>query len=481
MVNVPGAWKLLQKLSRSKEANSILGYETDTPCPTCPHGSAPASYWRVGEYVPDEDSPIVFDIVPLFPETDSASKKAAFFETYTLRSNASWLEVHTPTLYIKGEEHLTAKLVVDASDVPDNPGTFIGTVSAIADSGPSGKEGTAFELQVVIVRPQVFDLGKNAKKSWDNKNIAIGDVQRYFVLPPAGSTGMSVELNQKGASPGQLRLIVSDPAGRRVRVPQAATNPETQPSVLFELGGPELKPGVWEIDIYSSFRNRTSLQYGLDVVFFGISATDLTIMTTSQGEPPQVEGEFTNLTNRPFKGTGTGIIDGYGRKDFYDVSGDTLNIPFEVDDGMTSASFTVEVEPGVYALFTDVAVTIENASGKALVKGGLGQATAKVTLPSPSPGSYVLKIQGALTHESPVDWTVQVDEYYRYRDKQALTVTGDRGTSIVLYPHLPATLTAEFARRPRMAPDGYEYRGKLHLKDGREKKSWFTVPLRLVP
>lgn len=481
MVHVPSAWDLVTKLQKTQEAKLVLGYETDTPCVTCPHGSAPASYWRIGNTLPDEDDPITFDISPLFSGDLKAEAKAAFFESYRLSSNESWLQVLTPEVYIKGEGVAHAKVQVDPSKLPRRSSAFVGTVSATPRSGFSGKGGTAFELQVVVVVPETFIPSEQYAKSWENESLETGEVDRFFILTPPAATTLVVELEQKTAKKGTIQLLLNDPQGRKVRALSRTTSHPGNDKVRFELSEPTLTPGIWEINTYGSFRNHHTLKYDLKVAYRGIRAPELATLTLPQGEKPSLDGEFTNQYNETFKGYGKGRITGYGKNEFYDVSGDTLDIPFEVEPDMKSATFALKMDPGIYGLFTDVAVTIEDASGKALKKSGFSQSKMSVQLAGAAPGSYVLHVQGALTHESPSDWSVEVDETYTYSEGQEIQVTQDGETGLVLYPGIPTFLEMELSNRPRVVPDGYAHRGTLRLMNAISDHIWLELPLNLSP
>ena len=151
----------------------------------------------------------------------------------------------------------------------------------------------------------------------------------------------------------------------------------------------------------------------LEIRWYGLQASDLDVLHLEQGEKPTVEGEVTNHSGKTFRGTVSRTLTGYGKEEYYDIEGDTLSLPFTTTAAHPVIDFEVSVDADTYALFTDVAISILTSSGNVVSKNGLGQSTEKIRFRPNQPGDYILEIQGALTHESPAEWSVQIDENHQ--------------------------------------------------------------------
>ena len=476
MVNTPAAWALLQKLVRSSEAQKVLGYSVETSCVTCPYGSAPASYWRVGNHIPSASNPIDFSIRPLFSEQNTAQQKNQFYEVYELRSETSWLDVRTPNLAFRGDQAIHAKVEVEGSKLKGKPGVHVGTVLGRSKEGPNGLAGTAFELRVVVVVPETFSFPSESTREWKSSGIDLGEVHRHFIVPPVGATSGEFVLKATNGTQGNIRLVVADPEGRSLPIPGSYTSKANEDTVRFLLTGDTFKHGVWELDVYNTFRSKGRVPYTLEAHWYGIETPDFSLLHMEQGQKPTLEGEVVNHTGRTFEGKATGILTGYGKEEFYDIEGDELSLPFTVTEAHQYVEFVVRVDPDTYALFTDVAISIVGSDGKVASKSGLGQASERIRFRPPSPGDYTLEIRGALTHESPSSWSVEVDESHGIGPIPLRALSS--GGPLVLYPSVPKNLIIEAEKEPAMLPDGYEHRGFLKFEEKTGKRIWLHLPLR---
>ncbi len=478
MVDVPAAWAALQRLAQLGQARAVVGFSIETDVPTAERNVAPAAYWRLGGDVPPPGRDQVFRVVPIFAGEPTKAERRAFFGAYHLAALAPWLDVTPRELALRGEGAAKVHVRFDTRRLRE-PGLYVGRVLAIPASERRHPELAAFELLATVIRPWRFDASNGYARQWRAHELAPGRLERFFVRIPPGASSWGTKLDVKDGH-GWVQLAFFDPQGRRRYFDGDTAETDSGGKARVWVSGEDLVPGVWEVDVYSTFRNPGPIRFDMSMRFFGLDAGDVGALVVSEGQRPEADVDVVNRFDAPFRGAVRGQVDGYSRKDILDADGDTIRYPFDVDASMRRVVFALSLDPDTYARFTDVAVNVLDASGKAVVRWGFDQAKTRLSFDNPRPGRYTLEIRAALTTESDESWSVEMDERYVTRNVVAVTGSIDGDTNVELWPDAPRTVTLKLSRAPAQAPDGYAYRGQVEFVDAKGAV-WLRLPLRLQP
>ena len=132
---------------------------------------------------------------------------------------------------------------------------------------------------------------------------------------------------------------------------------------------------------------------------------------------------------------------------------DTGVVPIVFSKGIRAVRVRSEMAASEYALFTDVAVTLVDTTGKAIFKDGFPDRTFDREMDSPGgAAACTLKIVGAFTHahgKGKAELKIRIDYLYAEPVPIALTRAGNAVTA--LYPGVPAPLRFSLARAPTAA------------------------------
>jgi len=480
MVQLKSAFAHLRGLAKSAEAQTVLGYRVSTFNPISPDWESPASYWRTGTVQMDRADSIEFHIDPIFPKSVEAATRDQFYQSYKLKSDSPWIDINTSSVYIRGDGGVNVSIRLNPDQLR-TPGLHVGRVKAIASGAGNGSSVPAFELVTTVVSPFSFEPHHGYARTWKSKTIGVGDVDRYFLLVPPGATSLALDLDLARSTTGWLRLEVFDPQGRAIRPANRIADTANGGKARVLVSGYTIKPGVWEVDVYSSFRNRNKVRYDLNATFKGLDAPFFTNIEMPQGQSPVIYGTITNLFDQVFHGKGSGEVDGYARRMRLETTGDTFEHPFHIAGDTKKVTFELEMDPLAFARFTDVAINILDGSGKAVVKGGFSQAKTKVVFANPKPGAYTMEIKGAMTNEASKVWSLVIKERFLTHDRVPVTVKHRGSTNLSFYPNVATDLDTYLTRRPKAVPDGYQYAGEIRFVNRKDNRTWLTLPLRLEP
>jgi subtilisin family serine protease len=469
--NMVKAAALIEALAAKAGDDPLYTFEVSTESPLAVDASSPAAYWR-STYFPT-DRPQVFTIKPIFvPQVDAAAI-GGFSRRLTLRSDADWCKLLQDQIYFRGKQSAKVRVEYDAEKLKA-PGLYVATIE--------GLDGDRVALRLVsaIVVPHRASAEGGYRVKLDNQRVDGWKVNRHYFAVPPGASAMHLALRAIDGEESTARLRrLHRPDGRYIggRYPLRIDTKKDRPEATFTVRE-ELEPGIWEMPVTSSKMDETSA-YSLEVRFDGIHVEPAVISDLSSGPGSMPSGSVTlvNLFDRPTTVTASGRVEGYRQAVTKKLTPDddlaTISLAFNPD--ITSVRIRIEVSDEDYDKFTDAAVDVYDASGKAIAQGGLTEPKLTMTVANPDPAgdsvSCELKIRPAFTEpnvEDSAEFDIEID--YLYADPIAIDVERGGNSQLTLYPGVPAVLSYTLQRRPPEAPKDTSTIGHIRAIERGAKK-----------
>src|SRR5262249_1905865 len=148
----------------------------------------------------------------------------------------------------------------------------------------------------------------------------------------------------------------------------------------------ELEPGVWEVDVASRRPDEESF-YELGVRFDGLAVAPakITSWTHSGGKPPSGSMTLTNAFKTPLAVSLSGALEGVRKTEKVKLTPDkdTAKLKLKFEPDFRAARIRFDMTEEQYAMFTDVAVNVYDASGKSIVKDGMADRHYRGEVASP--------------------------------------------------------------------------------------------------
>lgn len=470
LIRVGPAFEALKRFGRHDHVDTLLDWNVSTAIPSRPGHQGSASYWRTGGYVPRYPHTIRFELEPVFlPDVSDAAKKG-YFDRFSLSASPGWLDVDRSSLAF-GPDGGHVDVRIDADDL-DAPGLYVGVVRATL----RGVGQTAFSLPVSVVVPHRFLTPKDRSRTFDGA-LDPGEIQRFFVEVPPGATAMHFRMSTPGKRFGKTYLNVFDPDGRPVAYERYVADSRAGGVVDETLSGGRLRPGVWELVPYATFRNKERSHFQLVVSFTGLSLEREVTYSIPEGGTPEASIEITNRFAAPFLGTGSATLSGSARRETIDVEGTRHSQPLVLAPGESSVELELSVSPDDYNLFSDLAVLVEDSAGQAVMKEAFGNRFLHATFRG-TPGTYTLRlIGGSSTGETDLNWHVDIHEVHGLAKPIPVSVEGPEGATIALYPNIKTTLELTSQAAFTELPDGFVHRVDLTLRHAKTGQVWMKLPL----
>ena len=467
LLNLEGSWRILRELARSESAHRVLDWEIGTFCPLQSDGDAPAAYWRTPGGVPADPERVSFHVRPVFHPDLTPDERDVFFRSFKLKSEAPWLKVLSGKRYVRGDMEMEIDLAYDG-DKLETPGVYSARVIATLDGGDlSGVAAREFALWNTVVVGEAADPADGARLVFDGKGLQASTTRRHFVEVPAGATAMRCRLevsDDTGARDGAgCYLEICNPEGSVKGGWAGYARPETRPvadTVIID----DLYPGIWEMNIVAAIGNRVDTDYRLSVSFDAyatcppeLTATDATLTVTRA---------FPGV----FKGDARAAIEGYGTEREIEVEeSDVWSHGFTLDATTPRAEFHMVMDEATANLFTDCAVNILDASGRAVRGTGFDGLVCDLSVSKPDGADearYTLKVTGGFALGVDAEsWGFTLDERYLFASPAAGDVSRSGGGPLQLHCGVPTDLDVSFDATWPAAPEGLAPVGKVVFRD----------------
>ncbi len=484
VVDIPKAFRILQKYAKRHEEKQVLDYKITTTSPIFPDDIGPTAYWRAGGYFPHGADRQIFHVTAIFPKRKTPDEIEHFYRAFNLKSDSPWLIVPKKATYIRADERATIPVRYDASKLA-HPGLYVGKVVAYLKGGRGDKfsrENAEFELWNSIVVPYTFTAANHYRQNWWKEALNPGMIKRYFLQVPPGASGMILSLKPTPRKWGVVRMQLFDPMGRKAGATGYASSKLGNEVALNVVNG-ELQPGIWELVTIADFRNPKISFYDLEARFAGFKLTPDRIrnFTYRLGKKPRGTFTVTNLFDQTFRGFATGQILGFEKTSCKKSGGkDRVRYHFRVGDNVTQVQFKIQMSPEDFNKFTDIATNIYDAAGRAVVQNGLTYDRLTLSFFNPKPGTYTLEVWGAYTNpakKSP--WKFKLTERYFVRTPIAVHLKKEGTGHFYFYPDIPEKVDFTLDKSPEIPPEGMHLFGEIKFLDNRTRHVVTVLPIRL--
>jgi tripeptidyl-peptidase-2 len=437
-------------------ASSPLGWDVSTAIPTRPGADGTASYWRTGTYIPEYPHTIRVTMKPAFSANTPQSARGDAFTTLRLKSDAGWVDLNRSRVAVRGEEEQSVDVSLTAKGLSE-PGLHVATITATAD----GSDLPVFTVPVTVVVPWTFADRDSRTRRFDAR-VAPADHTRVFVAVPPGATHLTAELQIPDGRFGHAWLNVHDPDGRPVDVAQPTASSRDGRRATVIIGPGQLEPGVYELAVEASLRNREPSHTRLDVTFSGLDAPESLAFPVTLEGGASVTWPVTQRFDAAWRGTLSATLIGIRRQHTLDIDAgaDTHTLTIAPDTSSVRLRLSMSAED--YARFTDVAVDVLDGAGNAIAQSGFGSRFAELDFEA-APGDYSLRIVAATVDrlaELPkgLRFSVEVSELQRLRAPVSVEVSSPTGAQpTTLYPAVSTAMTLKIPGPLAALPSGYEH------------------------
>lgn len=479
MVDVGKARKAFLAQAGERGAQHVMDIEVSTRVPTSPSGKGRAVYWRAGGWVPDSAHPAKVKLKARFSSLAPGKSRADYHRSFSLSASARWVKLSKGSVYLKGERETSFNLWLDPSAVKA-PGIHVATVT-----GKSGRQRFTFPVTVVTPFapksvegvPTVAVHGLALKPS---------EVRRFPLSIPAGTSTVQVSVAATRGRKAALYVYLFDQQGRKVPIRQAMVASEEGRKSTFKVSRADfLEPGTYELVLYSVPTARYTSTVDLDVRYFSLDGPAVRSFSRDAGRPPRASIAVTNRMTTPFTGSARGVIRGYETVLKKKVTGDSLTEGFHLSREVEKVEFEITLSPEDYARFTDIAVNVLDAKGKALVRSGFSSRVVRLVFPNPArekaEGHYRLEIRGGRALAGGPAFQVKLVSRYVLWDKPSLVGTLDGQQRFSLYPSVTSRVEFKASKTPKAAPRGASWSGVIDFVNARDGLTWLRVPVGAGP
>jgi tripeptidyl-peptidase II len=470
LIQTVKAYKVLKKTANKDMDSILLGWDIRTAVPNQPGNHASGSYWRTGHYTPSYPDVVSFKIKPVLFSGTTDKQRTEFFETLKLKSKAKWLKVDRGAVGVRAVNTTHVSVTIKRKSL-SKAGLNVGHIVATA----RGSKAPAFTLPVTVVRPHRFDDEGSRTRRFRGKLVS-GEIARMYLEVPPGARAMNLDFDVPKGEFGGNYLIVHDPEGHNLARGKAISASGKKFQRTF--AGKALKPGVWEVVAYGSFRNHKVSHWKLDVSFHGLSFPKSVKYTITEGKGVSASAHVTNAYENVFVGSVKAKVSMKVRQKKLKIEGHKKEIRFTLGKDCDGADFDLKMSPHDYNKFTDIALNILDSTGRAVQRGGFGSPETHIGFKG-KPGTYRLVIDGGTTLDETPKWKVHVRETHALKAPIPMTVSGPDGGTLSLYPQIPTKLSLETAVAPLQTPKGFHYGAMLVFTDKRSSKVWHRRVLDL--
>lgn len=475
LIDVPGAWGLLQRIVW--EPGRPLSFDVVVDSPMPPGYSGRTAYWRAGGYVPDRRAGQRFSVTPVFAESVPADERVGVVVDLKLVSDVPWLHLDRSRIALQGEQEKIIGVRFDPAKLR-KPGLYVGTVHAMPLDAPS----PMFRLTAVVVVPERFDGPGPREKRFRGIKLEPGEVWRSYLEVPAGATAMEVRITVPGEEHGKFWVSLYDPIGETTYRRSGSADSEQGGEQVLRVDREMLHAGTWELCLIGAHDAVKSSRGDVRVRFFGLEADPLEIETIDGGasEPATAELTVINRFDQAFDGRAEGAIDRLQRTSEREADGDGWTTDFELTADRPRAEFRVEMDLPTYSQMTDVVLRVLDGD-EPVASGGVGPRGGSVRVSGP--GSYTFELipgHGAIDPEEPIPFTFE--ERYYLADAAKVTVVtddDDETARLGLYPGLPAPLKLQIDGTLPHTTDDFVAAGEVTFVDPDDDSEWLKLPIRV--
>ena len=477
LVNMKGTWQLLQKLAASASAHELLWYRIETSCPFQTDGLAEAAYWRTPGGVPLKPETVTFTVHPVFHPDLTPDEKDTFFRSFTFKSEVDWLKVIPGKRYIRGDMGMTVELQYDGKKLPQKGASAARVIASLDGGDLSGLVAREFYLWNTVVRGDPLGPEHGYRRTYSGKDLPQAWIHHHYVEVPAGASALRVRLEvseDTGAGKGaRVRTEICDPEGHVHGGFVGYATVDGEQIRDMTVLAPDLRPGIWEINVASSRTAKDLSAYHLSVACDGYVCEPESITELPRDGAGEAAGASLSITRAfagRFRGEARATISGfYARREVEIEDTDEWTHDFTLDRQTPRASFHLEMDEATGNLFTDCAVNILDSSGEAVAGTGFSGLVVDIGTRLPAgreSATYTLRVVGGFAlKEEMADWGFDLEEKYFLTTPVTGTVERDGGSDLHLYCGVSVELEVAFADNWPAPPEGLDAFGQVRFLD----------------
>ena len=476
MVDVSRSWEALTGLV-ARPGGRWMGFlGARIPVPTLQGRSGSGAFWRAGGHVPGPGDPAEISLQVRYLADAPATIRQTGSRRVTLRGDPSWVRLSRSALAFRGEDSARVSWWV-APGALRTPGLHTGTIVARDDA--SGLEA---RIPVGIVIPEALDTRGLPTLTRKGLVLSPGEVRRFFLLPPPGAATMTVRVAAALGRPAEARVMLYDGSGDRVPLPGTVSATEGS-EIAWVLSQEDLRgQGTLELCLVDGLHPGGDSTVDLEVRFGGLAAVQPPKLALQAGKGLTGEVILENRFGIPFDGTVQGEVLGYERRSSRRIDRDRLRIPLAVGADLEGVEVELSLSQEDFGRFTDIAVNVLDAQGKAVIQTGFSTPVLKflVRPPAGSPDLTMEITAGrALAGEAPVEMAVV--ERYLWQKKVPLEGSVEGGSRIRLWPSVRTRVRLQGSAAPPAPPPGFAWAARIECRQKGDPAPWLSLPFPWNP
>ncbi|MBM4394710.1 MAG: S8 family serine peptidase [Deltaproteobacteria bacterium] len=479
MIDVTRAAAAFDAMTKDAGAAILMDVEVRTVAPTLPGGKARAAFWRAGGYAPDRERPAAVTLRPRFTADAAGPAKAAFWKSFSLSADASWVRLSRRNVYLKGEGEAAFDLWVER-DAVKAPGVHVANVSGRAGT-------TVFSFPVAVVTPYpAAPLDGVPAIERKRTRLQPGDVVRVPISPPPGTHTMEVRATASQDAIANAFLYLYDSRGRKVPLDSSAIASDrglVASGVIAQ--GDLLEPGTLELALHAFPGNRQPSEVDLEVRFHAFAAEPIRAIEMAPGALPKARVEVTNLLAVPFAGRAEGRVAGCERTLSKQIGQDRLREGFHLSREVESVEVDMRLSPEDWARFTDVSVNVTDGDGRTVARHAFDTRVLRFTVRNPDPArpenDLAMEVVGGRATSGGPSARLDIAMRFAWREPVSLAGTVAGARRIDLYPSVATTVDLKASATPRACPSGEAWFGSVDLTSERDGRVWLRVPVGAKP
>ena len=472
MIDVPKAFELLSHWEHHNEIPVPATIEATIPTITDIGTSA---YFRAGNY-PTEGDHESFTVELGEPSNASARQRVLGMEAFDLVSDAAWMSPVESSIYRRGSGAMDVDVRYH-SKLLATPGLYSGRIWAYPKGMAHTRDNAAFDLVNSIAVPYTFSDANKYRVDIPTVSLDAGMLEREFFAIPPGTKSVTITLSARDMKSG-CEAYLFDNEGQefsRMAISEGATK---RSSSLF-IGGTEVTPGVWELDLSRtmSSEDEPSMPLEVAVQVQPLDVENVSTGLTSSGAPT-VRAEISNPSLLDYSAQASGELAGYEHViDTLISSSDEFSLPFTSRAGERGVIFYVSMPKEDYDLVTDVACQVLKPDSSAVFNSAFDYAdkTVPVFFGDDSSGTnYRLFIRPALAlPDHAHEWHLRIveDRYFQH----GVYLSGSPA-QVTLPPYQSRLVRLSSDNAAPVVPNGYHLFGTINL--GATKDQIVRIPVR---
>lgn len=476
LLDVSRAWEALAGLVARPEGRWLSTLLARVPVPTLQGRPGSGAFWRAGGHVPGPGDPGEVSLQARYLAEAPATTRQTGSRRVTLRSEPSWVRLSRTALTLRGEDPVPVSWWLTPQG-PRTPGLHTGMITARDDA--SGLEA---RIPVGIVIPDTLD--QRGLPTLTRKGLVLGpgEVRRFFLLPPPGSATMTVRVSAAAGRPAEVRAMLYDGSGDRIPLP-ATVSATGGTEVAWVLSRGDLQgQGTLELCLVDGLHPGGDSTVDLEVRFGGLAPAQPPRLALQAGKGLAGEVVLENRFGVPFDGTVLGEVLGHERRSVRRLDREVLRIPLALAQDLEGVEVELSLSPEDFGRFTDIAVNVLDAQGKAVVQTGFSTPALKF-LVRPQAGSpdLTIEITGGRTEArgAPVDVTLV--ERYLWRQKVSLEGTVEGSSRVRLWPSVRTRVRLQGSAAPPAAPPGFAWSARIECRQKGDPAPWLSLPFTVSP